>query len=106
MRNELNERIKKAYEKAGVSYKTLSKITGVKTNTLSCWIHDKRTPPDYVVEMTEEKVEKFLKKENEFINKTLYREMFIKKICKINNSNEKIIYEIIRAFDSLPTTNI
>lgn len=105
-----NERIRKAYEKAkeyGMTYQKLAVLTGVKINTLTCWLTGKRNPPDHVVNLIEEKVSVFLHGGGEYINKANCKDDFTETVYDIfsKHSPENQPKEIVKAFDKLPTVS-
>lgn len=62
-RIDRHERIRKAYERSGLNYNQLCILLGVKRDTLAHWLANAviRVPPEYVVELIENRVDDYLK---------------------------------------------
>lgn len=98
--------MKELYKKSGLTYDELARLTGIKRNTLACYLTGKRQPSDIVTERITEKVTAYLKCGGEYINKA-YRDDFAEKVYSIlagNSPNKE--REIMKAFDELPTVSI
>lgn len=107
-RGKNSERVKQAYEKSGLTYDALAKLTGVKRNSLACWIIGRRNPSDIVTNLIEEKVSVYLNGGGEYINKSECRERFAEDVYDVL-SNVPLgdqPKEIMSAFDRLPTVSI
>lgn len=61
-RQNRHERIRNAYIRSKLSYEQLSVLLGVKRDTLAKWLTKSaiRVPPEYVVEMIENRVNEYL----------------------------------------------
>jgi transcriptional regulator with XRE-family HTH domain len=102
------ERIRRAYERSGLSYVALARLTGLKYNSIACWVTGKRNPSDIVTNLVEEKVDVFLNGGAEYINKDLQRDGFMRRVYEICEScpANRIPTEIMKAYDEIPTTSI
>lgn len=103
-----SERVRNAYKKSGLSYTGLAKLTGLKRNSIACWITGKRNPNDVVTDFIEEKVSAYLCGGGEYINKALRRREFSETINGILSDvpAEKQSEEIMNAYDRLPAVSI
>ena len=107
-----SKKIRKIYERAkkkgNLTYETLAALLGVKENTLACWITGRRNPPDYVVQSIEQKVNDYLDRGTEFINKKKGKKLFKEAVIKIFDTvpQDQRLQEIIKAFDNLPVVTI
>lgn len=108
MREGNSERVKQAYEKSNLTYDELAKLTGVKRNSLACWITGRRNPSDIITSLIEEKVSVYLNGGGEYINKGECRDKFTEDVYNVfaNVPIEDQPQEIINAFDRLPTVSI
>lgn len=103
-----SDRVREIYERSGLTYDELSALTGIKPNTLACYLSGRRNPNDIVVSVIEEKVNSFLNGGGEYINKSAYRDNFAEAVydiiqnCPVNEQPR----EIMKAFDKLPTVSI
>lgn len=102
------ERVRDAYVRSGLSYQEIAELTGLKENSLACWITGRRNPTDFVANYIEEKVSNYLKGGGEYINKSEYRDIFAEKVYHILEtvSIKEQPRAIMRAFDELPTVVI
>lgn len=102
-----SERIRKAYEECGLTYKSLASLTGLKVNSLACWITARRNPPDYVADMIVEKVRNFMNGGGEYINKKQSRDAFVEAVYEVFSKTppSKQPTEIMKAYDNLPTVS-
>ncbi len=104
----VSNRIRQAYMNSGLSYSELAKLTGIKRNTLACWITGRRTPPEVIVRMIEEKVSVHLNGGGEYINKAVCKKAFEQSVSGIlsDTSSENHLEAIMNAYDNLPTVFI
>lgn len=86
----------------------MSKLTGIKQNTLACYITGKRNPSDITTKAIEQAITAHLQGDSAYINKTLYRDLFMEQVYDIltNVPESQQPIEIMKAFDALPTVNI
>lgn len=108
MHGKNSERVKRAYEKSGLTYDALARLVGVKRNSLACWITGRRNPSDIVASLIEEKVSVYLNGGGEYINKSECRDKFAENVYDVfsNVPPKDRAKEIINAFDRLPTVSI
>lgn len=102
------QRVREAYQQSGLTYDELAELTGLKRNSLACWITGRRNPNNVITNLIEEKVSTFLKGGGEYINKTMYHDEFMKevyRVCSEEPLNEQPV-AIMRAFNALPTVSI
>ena len=61
-RKSRQARVRTAYKRSGLNYEQLSILLRVKRNTLANWLTKtgRRVPPEYVVQMIEDKVAEYL----------------------------------------------
>ena len=102
------KRVRDAYVRSGLSYQELAELTGLKENSLACWITGRRNPTDVVANFIEEKVSNYLKGGGEYINKSEYRDIFAEKVYSVFEtvSVKEQSRAIMKAFDELPTVVI
>lgn len=107
-RQTICNRIRQAYVSSRLSYSELAKLTGIKRNTLACWITGRRTPPEVIVHMIEEKVSVYLNGGGEYINKAVCKKSFEQSVSGIlsETPSENYLKEIMNAYDSLPSVFI
>lgn len=86
----------------------MSALTGIKQNTLACYITGKRNPSDIITRVIEQAINAYLQGDSVYINKSLYRDSFMEQVYDIftNIPEDKQPIEIMKAFDSLPTVSI
>lgn len=53
------EIIRQIYIMSGLTQKQLSQITGIKMNTIACWVAGRRNPPDYTVDLFRAKIAQY-----------------------------------------------
>ena len=97
--------IRELWEKSGLSYQELSKITGIKLNTMSCYILGKRVPTEAGLITIKAKVENYFAGGSEYINKQGNRAFFTDSLAEILKTKEQSEYfaEIVGLYDRLPT---
>lgn len=97
--------IRELWEKSGLSYQELSKITGIKLNTMSCYILGKRVPTEAGLIAIKAKVENYFAGGSEYINKQGNRAFFTDSLAEILKTKEQSEYfaEIVGLYDRLPT---
>ncbi len=102
----LSQKLRITYEKSGLTVKEISKITGVKANTLTSWFTGSRFPKTATALLVIDKIEKYFDtSRKEYIDKQGCRNMYVDKIFTIlttmpPNEQGKAIIEV---YDSLPT---
>lgn len=64
-----SEKVRQLYIMSGLTYEELSKLTGIRQNTLACWITGRRNPPDYVVDLIRAKINQYKQSIEERENK-------------------------------------
>ena len=72
IKNEMKncEKIRLLYVMSGLTQKQLSQITGIKMNTIMCWVSGRRNPPDHVVEWFRSKIAQYKQSNEETENET------------------------------------
>ena len=104
-RERRRKAVRELWEQSGLSYQELSKITGIKLNTMSCYILGKRVPTEAGLNDIKKKVENYFAGGNEYINKQGSRAMFTDGLAEILKTKEPSEYfkEIVGLYDRLPT---
>lgn len=104
---KISTRLRQLYDESGLTAWEISKITGVKRNTLISWFNGYRCPKKATAEMVEAKIANYFNKGKEYIDKQACRNYFIDKVydvfTKVDKSKQgKAIVDI---YDSLPTVS-
>ena len=86
MTRTASEEIREIWASSGMTYKEISKITGIKENSLACWITGRRNPPEYVVEYLRLKLKTAVIKNNADY------------IRQLNNNDLANLLELVRSF--------
>lgn len=59
------DKIREIYVRNGLTYKKMSEITGIRQNTIACWVTGRRNPPDYTLKFVRAKINSYLKERKE-----------------------------------------
>ncbi|MCM1223041.1 MAG: helix-turn-helix domain-containing protein [Lachnospiraceae bacterium] len=62
------DKIREIYIRNGLTYKKMSEITGIRQNTIACWVTGRRNPPDHTVEFVRAKVNCYIRNKREVKN--------------------------------------
>lgn len=107
-RENLSQKLRTVYEESGLTVKEISKITGIKSSTLTSWFTGNRYPKPASAKIVIEKVKKYFGTDRrEYIDKNKYRNMYIDKVYKILTTLPMAEQgkALIDVYDSLPTVS-
>lgn len=102
------EKVRELYQQSGLTYMEISRITGIKQNTLACYFTGRRVPSDKTVQLIQQKINCYFERGTEYVNKQAQRNRFIDGIYKILTELSPKEYgkAIIALYDGLPTESI
>jgi len=98
------KRLRRIYETYGLTYKEMSRITGVNVHTIVSWLTETRCPKKETAKKFEEKIRNYFRHGREYIDKEYCRHLFIDKVYEVFTSLpvEEQGKAIIDIYDSLP----
>ena len=94
-------KIKELKKQAKLTYQELSELTGIKINTLTCYVTGKRSPSDVITNMIVDKINTYLKGGSRYINVDVQRGAFMQRAYDVFPVEDA--RKIMEMFDEIPT---